>query len=44
MAAHVVKQLDSISFKTLDQLLPASAEDIGVANIISLGRLHILKG
>ena len=43
-AAHVVKQLDSMPFNTLDQPLPASVEDVRVANIISLGRLHILKG
>ena len=43
-AAHVVKQLDSTSFESYGQPLPASVEDIRVANIISPGKLHILKG
>jgi len=42
-AAHVVKQLDSTSFEKYGQPLPASVEDVRVADIISPGKLHILK-
>ncbi|RPB18223.1 hypothetical protein L211DRAFT_877035 [Terfezia boudieri ATCC MYA-4762] len=40
---HVVKQLDPTPYKTYNQRLPASIEDVTVANIISSGKLHILK-
>lgn len=42
-AAHVVKQLDSTPYKAYDQPLLASVEDVILANIISPGKLHIVK-
>ncbi|KAF8429341.1 hypothetical protein BGX38DRAFT_1263696 [Terfezia claveryi] len=42
-AAHVVKQLDPTPYETYYQPLPASVDNVTAANIISPGKLHILK-
>lgn len=42
-AAHVIKQLDSTPYKSYNQPLSASVEDVTLANIISPGKLHIVK-
>jgi len=42
-AAHVLKKHDSTLLGTYNQLFLDSVEDVTVANIISPGKLHILK-